>query len=367
MFTTMMITCGTSTLTNPARNSERVNEILKRNANARNRSEISDEDNKAIESFVDELIDCWSNYSEEEARANSAELNAFLLWQKQNQVTNAEIYCYLIHSDTVLGGYAAELVQEWLKTHNYSASLQPIEMLNTLSMESFEEGLSNLVKWSSENFENIQKDSSQKVVFNVAGGFKVMSGFTLLLGQFWADETIYIFDGDRNSLLSIPRMPISLNNVTSFEDNLDLYRRLSWNEKLTDEECGKLNVLWVRNGKFTPLGRLVWEKAKDDFYKKEIFAPSYSEVKLGKNFMASVSGLTSERIRMINERLDDLILFKKSGCKTNLKRLDYKSLKKTVHGCSHECDAWADADAKRLFCKEVDNVIVVERLDDALH
>lgn len=357
-------TCGTSTLTNRAKGSEIASDLIKF-SNVKSETDIPAEIYKTIEVFWDNLINDFKVQDEEHAKDASAELNTLLTWQRKNNVRNEDCYCYLVHTDTVFGYMAAALVEEWLKNHKYQGvEVHKIEPLNTKSLDSFEDGLSNFAKWAFE----ISNNFYGEIIFNIAGGFKSVSGFAQILGTFLADKTIYKFEGNKdvNEVLEIPKLPINLSVTDAIKDNFNDYRRVSLDIKLSS--YSHLNPLWVKNGKLTPWGRLVWENAKRELYSKEVFPFLYDKIIEGKDFRKSVKDLDNNRIWHINERIDDLCIYALSNGLKNPNRLNYKTVKgETKKYFSHECDAWADQDAKRLFCNEKDGKIIVEKLDKALH
>ncbi len=354
-------TCSTSVLTNAVQNNNSLRDLLVKWGNAKNEAEIPKEEYSLIVKHWETQIDLWTNYDTIVAKQKSAELNSLMTWQELRNVNTCQCFCYLIHTDTVLGQMSAQLVEEWMKKQGFQGvTLVPILNLSTATIDSFEAGLSYFAKWA---FETVIKSKDLRYIFNIAGGFKSVSGFAQLLGQFLADETIYIFEGG-NNILSIPKLPIEWKEIASIQEFFDDYRRVSLGLPLVSYE--HLNPLWVKNGIFSPWGQLAWENAKQTLYEREVYSFVCDDVKEGTTFRKSLEGLDKVRIKYINERLDDLFTYMISGRQSNIKRLDYKKLK-GKHECSHECDAWSDQDAKRLFCNERDGKIVVEFLGNALH
>lgn len=358
-------TCGTSTFTNPARKDPELNDLIIKNSNARNEDELSPGAKEKIDAHYDSLIEEWQNYSIADARAKSAELNSLLSWQEKNNIPASECLCFLLHTDTVLGANAASLVEEWLTHHGYlSVQLQKIDSLSTSSLENFEKGLASLAEWAFANIPSPeQRSSNEKYVFNVAGGFKSVSGFMQILGQFLADETIYLFEG-HSEILSMPHLPVRWEENETIREHFDDYHRISLGIPPKHPEL--LNALWVRENEFTPWGQIAWENAKQILYGERIYDFICNALIEGEKFRESVKGLDKLRNKMVNERLDDLARFIMSGKTKNVRRLDYKVVRGN-YPWSHECDAWADGSARRLFCNDKGDKIVVECLGDALH
>lgn len=357
------ITCGTSTLTNPARNVTGLSELLINNSNAKADDDLQEGAKEKIDAHFDEQVNLWQRYSADDARKRSAELNSLLCWQEKNGIAAQDCYCYLLHTDTIMGEYAAMLVEEWLKKNGYmDAALQKIESLSTLTLNNFEKGLSYLAQWAFENIPSERGDNI-KYIFNVAGGFKAVSGFMQILGQFLADETIYLFEGRNNEILSMPRLPVQWSEINTIREYFDDYRRISLG--LAPKHLEKLNALWVRNNEFTPWGQIAWESAKQVLYTEAVQPILYNKVIEGEAFRNSIPQLPKNRIFLINERIDDLCKYIMSGKKLPLKRLDYKK----VQGggpYDYECDVW-DGDSKRFFCTDKDGIVTVERFADAMH
>lgn len=354
-------TCGTSVLTNPAKGNKELSEILTKYSNTKSEKDIPSEAYEKIHSLWSEQLSEWSAKTEEDVKKSSAELKCLLTWQRNNNVDKSNCMYYLIHTDTVLGSLAAGLIEEWLKKNNYkNVQLTKIELLNTHSLYDFEIGLSNFAKWA---FDLKNSDDYSQFIFNIAGGFKSVSGFAQVLGTFIANQTIYIFEGG-NEVLQVPHLPIIWGEVDTIRKNVDSYRKVSLGIPL--DSYSNLNPLWIQNGKFSPWGQIAWENAKRTIYREEVLSFDCDLVCEGSEFRNSVKDLPQDRIWHINERIDDLIAYAVSGRKNSVSRLDYKKLK-GQHPYTHECDAWADGDAKRLFCNEKDGKIIVEKLDKALH
>ena len=113
-------TCGTSTFTNLARRKDpELNELIIKNSNAQDCCDFTSETKERIDSLYKTLEEEWENYSASEARAKSAELNCLLCWQEKNHIKASDCFCALLFTDTVLGLYAATLVEKWLKKNGY--------------------------------------------------------------------------------------------------------------------------------------------------------------------------------------------------------------------------------------------------------
>lgn len=361
-------TCGTSILTDAARKNDfsgKLQKTIINNSNAKSYDDMDSEACQMLKQLVESQLDVFAGYSEEDVCKNSAELNCLVNWMQKNSVKANECYCYLIHTGTELGYWTAQIVQDWITTHGFmGAESVAIEKLNTSTLMAFEDGLSELARWA---FDVVpfEHPNDVRYIFNVAGGFKSMSGFMQVLGQFLADETIYTFEGKKSEVLSMPKLPVRWEDVDTIRGNFNDYHRIALG--IRPEHPENLNSLWIRDGSFTPWGQIAWENAKNIIYAEAIQNFVCDKVKEGEKFRDSVKGLDKVRNKIVNERLDDLCIFFMSNKQKNIRRLDYK-LVKGNHPWSNECDAWADGAAKRLFCNEVgDGSVIVECLSSALH
>jgi hypothetical protein len=97
-----------------------------------------------------------------------------------------------------------------------------------------------------------------------------------------------------------------------------------------------------------------------------LLATPSKKIRYGDKFERSLSSLDASRIKQVNERIDDLARFAETGA--NLARFNFRDLKGNGYtGSTHEINAWADQDAKRIFCHYEQDVIVLDALDKALH
>lgn len=355
------ITCGTSILTNVAKDLPETKNVLNNNSNATSDSEINENDKICIDNLYLEQIEKWSKFDEEKSKDASAELKCLLTWMKKREIAQKEVHCILIHTDTYIGENAAMIIESWLKNNSYSVELKRIPKLKVSNIDNFQKGLSNLAKWI---FDTVSDSTDySKTIFNVAGGFKSVSGFMQMLGQVKADETIYIFEGNNSEVLSIPRLFNQWNEIDSIEANLDDYHRLSL--ELAPKNPEKLNSLWFSDNKLTPWGLIIWESCKKQIYSESFIPVVYEKVKLGQEFEKSIS--KENDFYNINETLDDLCRYLMSNRKINPRNLKYTQLSNKNHSCTHECRLNGNVDEKRFFCTEESNCIIVQKMGEALH
>ncbi len=276
----------------------------------------------------------------------------------------------LLCTDTWLGEFAAQCVCSWLKLQGMNARVERFPDLQTAELDAFQIALTDLVTWCSENIPN-NHQAGYRVIFNLTAGFKSIQGFLQTLAMFYADESIYVFESPDAPLLRIPRLPVKMQPDETIKTNFKAFRRLANSLDVTPGEVGDIEeTLLMHLGNDVTLstwGKLIWDQTRHHLYEQEILQTPSTKVKFGVNFLKSVSDLEPQRVAQINEKVDALSAYLE-GKRANLPSLDFKALKgNPIPPITHELDAWADQDAKRMFGYFESDVFVIDRLDKALH
>jgi len=371
--------CGTSLLTNGI--SQELRSIVNKYSNVRSEDEVqaaSPEQHRLIREHLAAVATKLAAADPDSARKFSAELNGILSICGGTADGRRGDFHQLLCTDTWLGEEAAQLVKQWLSDRGPTAELRRQKDLRTVELASFQAALSDLVQWCDNEIESFRK-KGYRVIFNLTGGFKSIQGFLQTLAQFYADETVYIFETG-NELLRLPRLPIRMAADDVVRQHLSVFRRLDLGLQVPDEDLAGIpeTLLMTMCGQtcLSPWGDLVWKQSKKGMYCEEVHPLPVGQTVacFGKDFMKSVEGCEGSRKAMINDRLDALIRYleeKRSGKPSphNPPSLDFKGL--TGNPCppsTHECDAWADQDAKRLFGHfDSYGSFILDRLGKALH
>ena len=161
--------------------------------------------------------------SETDLAKLSAEMNALLKFYDSNP-TPQDMHI-LIHTDTWLGRATGNLLRQILEQRGFSVDTPTIQDLRTQDLDSFQLALSELVKWAAETLPAYQQ-GHYKIIFNLTGGFKSIQGFMQTLAMLYADETVYIFEGNKE-LLRLPRLPVRLDGEQIVHDHLAVLRPLA--------------------------------------------------------------------------------------------------------------------------------------------
>ena len=361
--------CGTSLLTNQAKPEEK--QIIFKNANAKSYEEIPKADRHVIDKVLKRVRQSLEIADINQASRLSAELNG-IIHLYDGRLPDRSDYHFLLSTDTYLGSMTADLVKQWLEAQNKKFVVEVFRQidLRTMDIMSFQLALSDLVK----HLSNMIPEFSQKgykVIFNLTGGFKSIQGFLQSIANFYADESVYIFETS-SDLLRIPKLPMRLDALHVIRENLPTFRRLSLGLAVKDEEIQNIpeTLLLKIDGEitFSPWGALIWEDAKKELYRETVYpSPDKDKLVFGKEFEKNARAMPPERKVIVNERIDQLILHLYDN-NYNPPSLDFKELKgKPFKDSTYELDAWADLDAKRIFGHFEGGKFVLDRLDKGLH
>ena len=215
--------CGTSLLTNRADRDERV--VVFKHANKKNKEEIEKEDREKLESLIKKVSNSLANADNTEAKRMSAELNGII------EIYDGEIsghggdFHRLLSTDTWLGEETAKLVEAWLTRKGLTADYRRQRDLQTADISAFQLSLSELVKELSKEIP-AYSTKGYEVIFNLTGGFKSVQGFLQSIANFYADETVYIFETS-SRLLRIPKLPVRMDTESILRKKISVFRQLA--------------------------------------------------------------------------------------------------------------------------------------------
>ncbi|MEF3272800.1 MAG: putative CRISPR-associated protein [Chloroflexus sp.] len=359
-------TCGASVLTNKRADDER--RLLNRYANARTRDDVarqSPDEAARLDAIIADVSQRMTKATPDEAKRQSAELNGLLTFYGSGTIPAGDAHV-LLCTDTWLGEVAADIVCNWLKQQGGTAWVERQRDLQTENLESFQIALAELVQWCEETLLE-WRHKGYYVVFNLTGGFKSVQGFMQTLASFYADETVYIFESG-SSLLRIPRLPVRMDATDAIKSNLSVFRRLA-NKLPVAQVSGIPETLLMKVEQeyaLSPWGELVWSQSRCALYAGGLHPPPSDRIRFSLRFKQSTDRLSPERYCILNERIDDLAVYLEQNI--NRKRLDFKPLRGDPRPPStHERDAWADQDARRLFGHFEGKTFVLDALDKGLH
>ena len=361
--------CGTSFLTNFAKDSAQRN-LIYQHANAKNESDLPEADRAVLSEVIDPLAIAIETAEYKQALKMSAELNSIIKFYG-GVLPESNDFHLLICSDTWLGEVTAEFVAKWILRvcPDMTVVIYRQEGLQTREMTTFQWALSDLVKKFYEELPGY-KAAGYDIIFNLTGGFKAVQGFLQSIANFFADETIYIFE-QSDMLMRIPRLPVTLGTLEIVEKNLSCFRNLAmkvpWEKEITIPETMILSL--DDTVELSAWGEVLWNEAKEQLYQEKLWpSPNPEKIMYGPGFQKSTASIAPDRKRHVNNTIDQLNRFIYDNT-ANLNSLDFKALKTDrMLPSTHEIDAWADSDARRIFLhKDGTGCYILDKLAKGLH
>ena len=365
MKTLILSTCGTSLLTNLCPENRA---LIYEHANVKTPEAIPRQARDLLQAIVDQLDEKLRTADSVELGMKSAELNGILCYYDGQLGRSHDIH-WLIATDTWLGEATAQAICRVLEKAGHQAKVQRISDLQTANLESFRAGISDLTRLCAQEVKGM-REGGYRVVFNLTGGFKSVQGFMQALGMLYADESVYVFEGS-SELLRLPRLPIELDAPALVRKHERLFRRYAAKLPISLEDADADDVpetLLMRIGDGITLsvwGDAIWNEAGKQILGEKLWPSLDVKLRYHDGFEKTLQHCSKMEMGQVNERLGDLARYLKD--KTNPSRLDFKPLHGTKGKCTHECDAWAQGGAKRLFGYFDGGVFVVVELAEGLH
>lgn len=246
-------------------------------------------------------------------REASAELNGIYgLYDDQLEKGKLDHHV-LITTDTAQGQVTAKIVETFLRKQKISAEVYTPEKLSTANNKAFNQGIDNLLDWLDRRVKE-DKKKNYEVYFNLVGGFKALQGCMNTMGMFYADKIIYVFEGASSNLITIPRLPITVD-YSRLTDHVPTIALLDAGAGLLPSKTEKIPEAMIAeiDGKMilSNWGQLIWNQCKNDFLSQELqefprilyqdtFKRDYKNISEAKDkvelqeTLAKVSGLLEE-------------------------------------------------------------------------
>ncbi|MEH2411427.1 putative CRISPR-associated protein [Nostoc sp.] len=265
-------TVGTSLLTNQ----------LRQKADPKNWKELLDKTahlteeqiNKSYPEVPDILLELKNRAEQKldsgntlEIKEASAELNGIYSLYN-DKVDNGKLdYHWLITTDTAQGQITAKIIKDFLNKKVNCIEVYTPYQLSAENTTKFTQGIDDLIDWLSKRYKEAKKDGYD-IYFNLVGGFKAIQGCMNTIGMFYADKIIYVFEGSSSHLITIPRLPITIDyeRIKKHEVSLAL---LNAGASLSVSQTEKIEEALVAeiDGRITisNWGQLIWNECKDKF------------------------------------------------------------------------------------------------------
>ncbi len=350
----ILTSCGLSLITNYYKTlGKNPGEVYKYSNLKKN--EFEKEVLDSFEKNLNELKEKIKNFSNNKLKIISAELNALLNFYKESLEKND--YHLLFYTDTYLGSKTAEILEEFLIFKDCNVIKYKANDLNTASLEEFQIALSDVIKDLSEILTGYK--GSYEIIFNLTGGFKSVNSFLQTMATLWADKSIYIFEGS-NELLVIPRLPLKIDEDI-FIKNFRVFRSLELGFDVSMPEEIPLSIINKIGNEFmvSPWGEILWQKIKNEVYKKQLVNPITDKIIYSQNFKKQFENFSPQEKYQINKTIDKLERF--VSFKENLKSLRVHELSGEISKKYNlECYPFDGNDSRRLYCNKKGDKIILE-------
>lgn len=310
-----------------------------------------------IETLKNRAIEKLDKSSIAQIRLASAELNGIYgLYQNQLKEGIQDIH-WLISTDTAQGKATAEIVKEFLRKQGLvNASIFTPDGLSTATTTAFAEGMDELLVWLRE--EIIPLKDSYRICFNLVGSFKSLQGYLNTIGMFYADEIIYIFEGKESNLITIPRLPIKVDESLIEPYTVQLALMAEGVGLSSSEVTGIPEALIGEfNGKkvLSTWGNLIWDESKDNLLSGNLL--DFPRVQYTDTFRADYNRIRDrkEKVQLQQDLAKVSGLLKESHGETSVlfQPVDY-----TRYQNSNQIDHFRVNRSLRISCKVMDGGIL---------
>ncbi len=205
-------------------------------------------------------------------REISAELNG-IYGLYEGKLENGKLDTHwLITTDTAQGQEAAELIKKFLTKKVKVVDIYTPDKLSTFNTQNFTQGIDNLLDWIDKTVKEHQKQK-EEIYFNLVGGFKAFQGCMNTIGMFYANKIIYLFEGKGSRLITIPRLPITVDK-SKLKDHVTNLTLLDAGAALSDSQIKGIPEALIAevDRKFTMSnwGQLIWNQCKDEFLSQDL-------------------------------------------------------------------------------------------------
>ena len=293
-------TVGTSLLTNQIDREFEDNWAVRLRDTANYSSEEIEKHHKDVSDIITTLkvrAEDKLNSEVEEIREASAELNGiYALYKNQLNQGSQDIH-WLIASDTAQDKVTAKMLEEFLHQQSLSVNIFTPKGFSARNTEVFTNGIDELLEWIDDIVPGY-RDSGYQICFNLVGGFKAIQGFANTIGMFYADEIIYIFEGNQD-FITIPRLPIQVDKSVIKPVQFALMAAGAWVALSELKDVPETLIFKVdETATLTTWGRLIWNRSKEDLLSGDLL--QFPKLKYEPSFRKDYDNITekNERVKL---------------------------------------------------------------------
>lgn len=296
-------------------------------------------------------------------RRASAELNGVYGIYQENLIQGKEDIHFLISTDTAQGKTTAKIIDDFLRKQGLTnTSIYTPSGLSTASTEAFSLGIDDLIVWLQDTIP-AYKASQYKISFNLVGSFKSLQGYLNTIGMFYADEIIYIFEGEKSDLITIPRLPIAVDINSIQPHALQLALLDAGVELAVSETAGIPSAMLVEIDQKMMLstwGQLIWNQCKDKLLSGDLLV--FPRLEYQDTFRADYNQQRSDKARVkLQETLAKVVclLNQSNGDTTILKQ--HGGLQYDKYENMGDIDHFRITQGVRVSCRSVQGKLVLHR------
>jgi putative CRISPR-associated protein (TIGR02619 family) len=355
---TIVITCGTSLLTNIDKHKHQP--FVYKNAN-KDEKDLSSQDKKVFEELFESVKNHLNNNKDnfDELKKSSAELNTIVSYYNEDLKNISGDCFYLFTTDTYAGKNSGKILKEFLSTqHNLTAHSIKVDKLKADTKNNFEEGIKSVF---AESLQSIYNDSNREVVFILSGGFKSWSGYMQAVGMFYADKILYQFETSGKEFIEIPKIPFELN-----DNQKQALRLLSVEKQPTENLLSTLpKTAYLQIGDLYSLdgnGKLLWDNLlKSGFY--NVLQESLSDkLSYSPDFKKDYEKCNEQERKVLGEKIDSLAMFLNTNDgRYNPKSLNWHDLI-NINGYQQEFYPFDGNDSRRVYAKQQSGKFVLDKI-----
>ncbi len=239
---------------------------------ATNDSQLTKELNHKVDELAKRVEAFLHEGDVQRNRRLSAELNGLYGIYRGNLSLGKSDMHYLIATDTALGRKAADVICSFLQRNGLNVNVYVPNDLSTADPFTFSRGMKNLIHWC-ENTIPGYRDAGYRVIFNLTAAFKSLQGHLNIMGMFYADEIVYIFETG-SQLLSIPRLPLQIDINVLRESRMELAMMAQGHilpfEQVASIPSGLLEIDDQGSATLSDWGELIWNRIKQDLLGEDL-------------------------------------------------------------------------------------------------
>lgn len=223
-------------------------------------------------------------------RSASAELNGIYgLYQEQLEQGSQDMH-WLIATDTAQGEGTAKIVESFLQTKGLTVQVYTPKGLSTASTRCFSDGIDELLTQLDQ-----MTNGYNEVCFNLVGGFKSLQAYLNTIGMFYANKIIYIFEGSNSEIITIPRLPIKIDESAIQPYKVQFALMAAGAEVKRSQLAGIQEALVYTVDDEVTLsnwGKLIWNQSKNKIFSGDLLA--FPKLKYEQSFIKDYERTKSE-------------------------------------------------------------------------